>query len=366
MNMQFCDLKRQYHSYENELNEAIKSVVNSTAFINGPAITQLESELSHYVGIKHAISCSSGTDALLLALMALDVQPEDEIICPAFSFIASASMISFCGAKPVFVDVSPIDFNIDVSKIKEKITAKTRGIIAVSMFGQCADFDTINKIAKNNGIWVIEDGAQSFGALYKGNKSCSLTDVATTSFFPSKPLGCYGDGGAVFINDDVLAAKIKRIRSHGQEKRYVHKQIGINARMDTIQAAILSVKLKHLDDEIKNRQKAALLYGQLLKDYVMLPEVFADRESVWAQYTIGVSNRISLRKKLEKKDIPTAIHYPLILPKQEAFKEVISINEKFEVSELLSETVLLLPMHGLISEEEVKFVAQSIINNSNG
>lgn len=366
MIMQFCDLNRQYQSYQQELDEAIQAVINSTAFINGPAIAQFENELSNYTGVKHALSCSSGTDAILLALMALDVQPEDEIICPAFSFIASASMISFYGAKPVFVDVSPIDFNIDVTKIEEKITSKTRGIIAVSMFGQCADFDAINKIAKNNGLWVIEDSAQSFGATYKGKKSCSLTDVACTSFFPSKPLGCYGDGGAIFTSDDVLAAKIKKLRSHGQEKRYVHKYIGINGRMDTIQAAILSVKLKHLDDEIKNRRQAAQHYSQLLADYVLLPEVMPQRESVWAQYTIGVANRSELREKLDGKGIPTAVHYPLILPKQEAFKDVVSLNDIYEVSDLLSETVLSLPMHGLISEEEVKFVAQSIIDINNG
>ncbi|MDA3930970.1 MAG: DegT/DnrJ/EryC1/StrS family aminotransferase [Prolixibacteraceae bacterium] len=363
--MQFCDLNRQYQKYQTEIDQAINGVIASSSFINGQAILDLEKSLSGFVGVKHAITCSSGTDALLLPLMAYGIEPNDEIICPAFSFIASASMISFLKAKPVFVDVSPIDFNIQISKIEEKITSKTRGIIAVSLFGQCPDLDAINAIAKKYNLWVIEDAAQSFGATLNGKPSCSHTDVATTSFFPAKPLGCYGDGGAVFTNDSELAVRMMRLRSHGQEKRYVHSHIGLNARMDTIQAAILGVKLKHFNQEIENRQKAAALYSSILDDSVLLPEAVEGRTSVWAQYTIGVANRNELKEKLLEKGIPTAVHYPLILPKQEAFKSQIVPNEKFEVAQLFSETVLSLPMHGLISENEVEFVANTIIELGN-
>lgn len=358
--MQFCDLNKQYESYKAEIDQAIQSVLDSTSFINGKEIELLEDELSVFTGSKHSICCSSGTDALLLAMMALDVQPGDEVICPAFSFFASASMISFLKATPVFVDVSPVDFNIDVSKIEGKITSKTKGIIAVSLFGQCADFDIINKIAGQNNLWVIEDAAQSFGATYNGKKSCSLTEVAVTSFFPAKPLGCYGDGGAIFTSSDSLASKIKLLRGHGQSARYFHDAIGINGRMDTLQAAILRVKLKHLDAEIVTRQLAAGLYSETLKDKVMLPEIAANRTSVWAQFTIGVGERDFLKKQLLDKGIPTAIHYPLILPRQQAFSDLPSYNVEFQVAQLLSETVLSLPMHGMITVDEVKFVAQTI------
>lgn len=363
--MIFCDLNKQYQAYKTEIDTAIQSVIDASSFINGKPIVDLENNLAAFAGAKHAIACSSGTDALLLPLMAYNIQPDDEIICPAFSFFASASMVSFIKAIPVFVDVSPIDFNIDVSKIEEKITSKTRGIIAVSLFGQCPDLDAIIDIAKKYGLWVIEDGAQSFGAFYNGKRSCSITDVATTSFFPAKPLGCYGDGGAIFTNDDELATKMKMLRSHGQEQRYFHTYIGINARMDTIQAAILDVKLKYFEKEIENRQKAAELYSELLEGKVLLPEIQEGRESVWAQYTIGVEHRNELKAKLESKGIPTAVHYPLILPKQKAFEQVVVPYEKFEVAELLSQTVLSLPMHGFISEEEIRFVSKTIIESLN-
>lgn len=359
--MQFCDLNRQYKAYQSEIDEAIQSVIQSSSFINGQPIDELENDLSNFVGVKHAIACSSGTDALLLSLMARNVQPGDEIICPAFSFFASASMISFLKATPVFVDVSPIDFNIDSEKIEEKITAKTKGIIAVSLFGQCADFDAINKLALRYELWVIEDGAQSFGALYHGKRSGSLTELATTSFFPAKPLGCYGDGGAIFTDKDDLAAVLRMYRSHGQSKRYEHHLIGINGRMDTIQAAVLTVKLKHFEQEIQNRRKAAQLYSELLQEHVLLPEVMEGRESVWAQFTIGIENRDELKQQLQQKGIPTTVHYPSILPKQVAFENLSSSSEKFEVAELLSKTVLSLPMHGLISTEEVELVAKTII-----
>ncbi len=359
--MKYNDLNKQYQAYRSEIDAAIQSVIDSASFIHGKEIQLLEDELAAFAGVKHALACSSGTDALLLALMTMNVQPGDEIICSAFSFIASASMVSFYRARPVFVDVSPVDFNIDIHKIEAKITLRTKGIIAVSLYGQCADLGSIKQIAKNHGLWVIEDGAQSFGATYHGQRSCSLTDLAVTSFFPAKPLGCYGDGGAIFTNNDEWAAKLKMLRSHGQEQRYKHKHIGINGRMDTLQAAILQVKLKYFEKEIKNRQQAAACYSALLKDLVLLPEVVDRRESTWAQFTVMIESRDQIRKKLAEKGIPTAVHYPVILPKQEAFRDDVLSDERFEVADLLSETVLSLPIHGFISEEEVKFVSNALI-----
>lgn len=359
--MKFNDLNRQYQAYRPEIDAAIQSVIDSASFIHGKEIQLLEEKLAAFTGVKHALTCSSGTDALLLSLMTLDVQPGDEVICPAFSFIAPASMVSFYKAHPVFVDVSPIDFNIDIHKIEAKITPRTKGIIAVSLYGQCADFEAINQIAKKHGLWVIEDGAQSFGATYHGQRSCSLTDLATTSFFPAKPLGCYGDGGAILTNNDEWAGKVKMLRSHGQEQRYKHKLIGINGRMDTLQAAILQVKLKNFEKEIKTRQQAAALYSSLLNNQVLLPEVAHGRESTWAQFTIMIENRDQIREKLAEKGIPTALHYPVILPKQEAFRDEILSDERFEVADLLSETVLSLPIHGFISKEEIEFVSDALI-----
>jgi UDP-2-acetamido-2-deoxy-ribo-hexuluronate aminotransferase len=359
--MQFCDLNRQYEAYRPEIDQAIQSVINSSAFINGKEIELLEKELTEYCGAKHAIAVSSGTDALLIALMAYDLQPGDEVICPAFSFFASASMVSLLKARPVFIDVSPVDYNIDITKIEEAITPKTKGIIAVSLFGQCADFDSLNELAAKFGLWIIEDGAQSFGATYKGKKSCALTEIATTSFFPAKPLGCYGDGGAIFTQSDQLAVKMKLLRSHGQSARYYHDTIGINGRMDTIQAAILRVKLRYLDSEIELRQQASERYSQQLFGMVMLPMVIEECKSTWAQFTIGLADREGVRKKLTEKGIPSAVHYPLPLPKQLAFSNLPGYSQSFEVSELLSDTVLSLPMHGLITNEEIDHVCDTLI-----
>jgi UDP-2-acetamido-2-deoxy-ribo-hexuluronate aminotransferase len=358
--MQFCDLNRQYVAYQSEIDEAMHQVIRDAAFIQGKPVEILEDRLAVFTGVKHTIACSSGTDALLMALMMKEVGPGDEVICPAFSFFASASMISFLKATPVFVDVSPLDFNIDVSRIEAKISSKTKGIVAVSLFGQCADFDAINQLAEQHGLWVIEDGAQSFGAMYHGKRSCSHTDLAVTSFFPAKPLGCYGDGGAVFTNSDEQAARLRMLRSHGQVRRYEHHLIGLNARMDTLQAAVLNVKLKHFETEIVHRNNAAQRYTDLLDGAVLLPEVLPGRESVWAQFTIGVENRDALRSRLQEKGIPTAVHYPSILPRQLAFDNLDTIPGEYEVADLLSKTVLSLPMHGLITDEEVEEVCSAI------
>lgn len=358
--MIFCDLHKQYQAYQSEIDEAIKGVIRSASFINGRDILLLEEELSAYTGVKNAITCCSGTDALLLPMMAWGIGPGDEVICPAYSYIATASMVSLLKAKPVFVDVLPVNFNIDVSKIESKIGPKTKGIIAVSLFGQCADYEAINALAAKYGLWVIEDGAQSFGAKYHGKQSCSLTTVGTTSFFPAKPLGCYGDGGALFTADDRLAETIRMIRGHGQEKRYYHKLIGINGRIDTLQAAILRVKLKYFDRELEVRQQAADLYTGLLEGIVCTPQIAEGKTSTWAQYTIRTPHRDFLRAELQAKNIPTAIHYPLPLPQQEAFAGEVVSGEIFPVADELSRTALSLPMHGLITAAEIRQVAAAI------
>lgn len=364
--MKFVDLRKQYLQYQTEIDTAIAGVIETTSFINGPAVKNLEGELSKFVGGSHSIGCSSGTDALIIAMMALDVKPGDEIIIPAFTFIATGETISFLGAKPVFCDVDPITYNLDPVKIQGKITDKTKGIIPVSLYGQCADFDVINDIAEKNNLWVIEDGAQSFGGEYKERKSCSVTDIATTSFFPAKPLGCFGDGGAVFTSDSSLASKMRMILNHGQEKRYHHKYIGINGRLDSIQAAVLSVKLKHFQKEIESRNKIAGLYSSYLEGIVGLPSVLDHNKSTWAQYTIMVDKRDELREYLASKDIPTAVHYPLPLYSQEAFKYLWENPENFPVSEALSQKVVSLPMHSFLDETEIEMVSLSIKEFYNG
>jgi UDP-2-acetamido-2-deoxy-ribo-hexuluronate aminotransferase len=357
--MKFVDLNKQYQAYKTDIDAAISEVIETTAFINGPAIGRLESELAEYSGAYQAVSCASGTDALLLAMMALDVKEDDEIIVPVFSFIATASMIPFLKAKPVFVDVEPNTFNIDTTKIEERITPKTVGIIGVSMYGQCADYNKINDIASKNNLWVIEDGAQSFGATYHGKKSCALTTMATTSFFPAKPLGCYGDGGAIFTSDEQMTEKLKMLRNHGQAKRYHHDMIGLNGRMDTIQAAIVSAKLKHFDAEIEKRNQAAMLYTELLKPVVETPTVDPVNLSAWAQYTIRTDKRDALREKLSDAGIPSAVHYPIPLSEQKAFA-YLDKKETFPVAQKLSQEVMSLPMHAFITEEEIKAVCNAI------
>lgn len=358
--MKFNDLYRQHLAYQTEIDEAMQRVIRSAQFVNGPETALLEQELAAYAGIKHAVTCSSGTDALLLALMALDLQPGEEVIVPAFSFIAPASMVRLLSATPVFADVSPIDFNIRPEEIEAKITSRTKAIIAVSLFGQCADLDAINALAAKHGIWVIEDGAQSFGATLNGRKSCSMSHLATTSFFPAKPLGCYGDGGAVFTANDELAEKLRVVRNHGQTSRYHHRMLGLNARLDALQAAVLRVKLRYLDGELERRQQLADHYKSVLPDGLLLPEILPGRTSSWSQFTIGIANRDAAREFMQQKGIPTTVHYPLPLPWQEVFGDVADPGESCEVSSLLCETVLSLPMHAFLKTEEIEYIAQSL------
>lgn len=294
--MQFIDLKKQYKLIEQDILRSIQTVLEHGQYIMGPEISKLEQQLAEFLGVKHVIVNSSGTDALLMALLALDIQPGDEVITSPFSFFASAEVIALCQAKPVFVDIDPVTYNIDPAKIEAKISARTKAIMPVSLYGQCADMEPINRIAQKYGLPVIEDAAQSFGATYHGVYSGALSTIGCTSFFPSKPLGGYGDSGACFTNDDVLAEKLFEIRNHGQNVRYCHSRIGINGRMDTIQAAILLEKLKLFPDEIVMRQRVAQRYEELLSPFVKTPTIMPGNVSVYAQYTIEVPNRDNFQK----------------------------------------------------------------------
>lgn len=350
--MQFIDLKKQYTLIEDQVLAAIKKVLDHGQYILGPEVAELERTLADFVGVKHAVVNSSGTDALLMALLALDIQPGDEVITSPFSFFATAEVICLCGGKPVFVDIDPTTYNLDASKLAAAITDKTKAIMPVGLYGQCPDFDAINAIANESGIPVIEDAAQSFGAMYKGKKSCALSTIACTSFFPSKPLGGYGDAGACFTDDDAIAQRLTEIRLHGQTARYSHGRIGINGRMDTIQAAIILEKMKLFPDEIILRQKVAQRYDQMLAGTVKIPHIASHNTSVYAQYTIEVANRDDLQQQLNALSIPTAIHYPVAMHQQTALSYLGYKQGDFPNSELAAKHVISLPMHPYLQESE--------------
>lgn len=367
MKINFHDLQSSYVKYKEEINLAIQNVLDSSQFIMGEQVFNFEKALADYLKIKHVISCASGTDALLLALMAIDLKPGDEVITTPFSFIAAAEMISLLGARPVFADIQADTFNIDPAKIAEKITEKTRAILPVSLYGQPADMDEINQIATTASqqftrkIYVIEDAAQSLGAEYKGKKSAALSDIACISFFPTKPLGCYGDGGAITVKDDILAEKIKSLRIHGQVKRYQHHYLGINGRLDTLQAAILQVKLKYFAEEISLRQSVAHHYQQLLANTVVkLPFVKPDRTSVYAQYSICVPEREIVINYLKSKNIPTAIHYPQPIHLQKCFDYLSYRLGDFPIAESMSHEMMSLPMSAFINKFEQEQVVDAL------
>ena len=361
MKIPFIDLQAQYQAYKPEIDKAIQNVLNSSQYIMGSEVKKLEEGLSAYTGSKHAIACSSGTDALLIALMAMDIQPGDEVITTPFTFIATTEVVSILGAVPVFVDVDPDTLNINADKIEEKITAKTKAIIPVSLYGQVADMDEINAIAVKHNLIVIEDGAQSFGAKYKDKKSCNLSDFGCTSFFPSKPLGCYGDGGALFTNDDDFAEKSRMILAHGSKVRYQHELVGINGRIDAIQAAILNVKLKYFAEEVQKREEIGVLYLELLKDKkVSLPVVKKDRTSVFAQFTVKSEQREEFTAALNANGIPTAIHYPKPLHLQKCYQSLGYKEGDFPIAEKASKEVFSLPMSPFLKQEDLVFVCQNI------
>ncbi|GIK24352.1 MAG: aminotransferase DegT [Betaproteobacteria bacterium] len=325
--MHFIDLKAQYAALKQEIDARIQKVLDHGQYIMGPEVRELEERLEAYTGAKHCITVASGTEALLISLMALGIRPGDEVITTPFTFVATAEVIVLLGAKPVFVDIQPDTCNIDPALIEAAITPRTRAIMPVSLYGQPADMDEINAIAAKHGLPVIEDACQSFGATYKGKKSCNLSTIGCTSFFPSKPLGCYGDGGAIFTGDDALAKAMREIRVHGQEKRYYHTRIGVGGRMDTLQCAIVLAKLDRFDWEVERRMELGTRYTNLITAHCKLPTdncqlitVHSDRTSVYAQYTIFVENRAQIIEALKTAGIPTAVHYPVPLHRQPAYE----------------------------------------------
>lgn len=362
MKIDFANLQYQHELYKDEIESAILKVARKCNFIMGEEIDELENALQIFTGAKYAITCSSGTDALLLAMMALDIKAGDEVITTPFTFIATAETIALVGATPVFVDIDEKTYNIDSAKIEAAITPKTKAIIPVSLYGQPCDMDEIMTIAKKHNIKVIIDGAQSFGSTYKGKSDSNLGDISCTSFFPAKPLGCYGDGGAVFTNDDELDQKMKSLRVHGQTKRYYHKYIGIGGRLDTIQAAVLNVKLKYYEKDLALRQEVASKYTNLLssKEDVVLPFIKEDRTSAFAQYSLRVKNRDEFQEKLKNLGIPTAIHYPLPLHLQECFVYLGYKNGDFPISETVANEIVSLPMNPYLSDEEIEYIAMSL------
>lgn len=357
--MQFIDLAAQQARIKDKIDAGIQKVLDHGQYILGPEVSELEEKLAAFTGSKYCITCANGTDALQIAQMALSVGPGDEIITPGFTYIATAETVALLSARPVYVDVCPKTYNLDPSKLEVAITSKTKAIIPVSLYGQCADYDAINTIASKHGIPVIEDAAQSFGASYKGKKSCNLTTIACTSFFPSKPLGCYGDGGAIFTNDEELAKVMRQIARHGQDKRYHHIRVGVNSRLDTLQAAILLPKLEIFAEEIELRNQIASNYTRLLNEVGIhtTPHIDAHNTSAWAQYTIRVKNRQELQTKLKEAGIPSAVHYPIPLNKQPA---VADAQAQLLVGDEIAEEVMSLPMHPYLSEQEQQRVVQAL------
>jgi UDP-2-acetamido-2-deoxy-ribo-hexuluronate aminotransferase len=362
VDIDFANLQLQYQKYKVDIDANIQAVLNKSNYIMGEEVHELERALEEFTGAKHAITCSSGTDALLLAMMALDIQPDDEIITTPFTFIATAETIALMKAKPVFVDIEKDTYNIDASKIEAAITNKTKAIMPVSLYGQPADIDYIQAIADEYNLKVIIDGAQSFGSTYIGKTDSNLGDISTTSFFPAKPLGCYGDGGAIFTNNDAYAEKIKMMRVHGQNKRYHHKYIGMGGRLDTIQAAILLAKLPHYTQELIDRQKIAQRYTDILSNSLQTPVIKLNRSSAWAQYTVRVNNRDDIQTKLKDNGILTAVHYPIPLHLQECFQYLDYKQGDFSIAESASKKVMSLPINSFLTIKEVNYISTQLID----
>lgn len=355
----FIDLHAQQERLRGEIDAGIAKVLAHGQYILGPEVNELEERLCAYTGARYCITVANGTDALQIALMALGVGPGDEVISPGFSYIATAEAAVLLGARIVYVDIDPLTYNLDATLLEQAITPQTKAIIPVSLYGQPADFDAINAIAARHGIPVIEDAAQSFGASYKGRKSCNLTTIGCTSFFPTKPLGCYGDGGAIFTSDENLATVIRQIARHGQERRYYHVRVGVNSRLDTLQAAILLPKLSILDDELEARQKIADSYGAALsKANVVPPQPRAQYQSAWAQYTVRVNERDAVQAALQELGIPTTVHYPLPLNLQPA---VAAPEADLPHGDKAAREVMSLPMHPYMSDEILTYIASEIV-----
>lgn len=359
--LDFIDLKSQYAALRENINARIQRVLDHGQYIMGPEVKELEERLARRSGARHCITVASGTEALLISLMALDIRPGDEVITSPFTFAATAEMIVLAGATPVFVDIEPDTCNIDASLIEAAVTPRTRAIMPVSLYGQVADMDEINAVAQRHGLAVIEDAAQSFGASYKGRKSCNLSTLGCTSFFPSKPLGCYGDGGAIFTSDDSLATTCREIRVHGQSKRYHHTRLGVGGRMDTLQCAVVLGKLDRFDWEIQRRIELGERYRQALQARSAPLELLAvrpDRDCVWAQFTVFVDERAQVQERLQALGVPTAVHYPRPLHRQPAYERF--ARGGCPHSEAAAERVLSLPMSADLGDSDLARVVEAV------
>ena len=361
MKIDFAKLQHQYQLYKKDIDRNIHAVLDKSNYILGEEVATLEERLSEFMDVEHALACSNGTDALLLAMMAIGLRPGDEVITTPFTFIATAETIAYLGATPVFVDIQADTFNIDPAGIEAAITERTKAIMPVSLYGQSADMDEINAIADRHGIVVITDGAQSFGAQYRQRRETHYADIYTTSFFPAKPFGCYGDGGALFTANADYAEKIRMMRVHGQNKRYHHRYIGMGGRLDTLQAAVLLAKLPHYEEELRRRQAVAERYSELLEGHVITPTIRDDRTCVWAQYTVRVDNRDQVQESLKATGVPTAVHYPMPLHQQECFAYLGLSTGQFPVSERVAAEVMSLPMNPFLTDEEISYVAENLI-----
>jgi dTDP-4-amino-4,6-dideoxygalactose transaminase len=368
--IQMVDLKSQYEKIKTEVNNAIQNVINNTAFINGPEVKSFQAELENYLGVKHVIPCANGTDALQIAMMALNLKAGDEIITADFTYVATAEVIGLLGLKPVLVDVIPDTFDINIRAIEKAITPKTKAIVPVHLFGQCANMEAIMQLAKKHNLFVIEDTAQAIGAEYfftdgTKQKAGTIGTIGCTSFFPSKNLGCYGDGGAIFTNDDELASKIRIIANHGQSAQYIHDSIGVNSRLDSIQAAILRIKLRDLDNYAAARNKAASFYDNAFANHPKLKTPVRAKYSnhVFHQYTLQLNgvDRTALRDFLANRDIPAMIYYPIPLHLQKAYLDERYKTGDFPVTEQLCATVVSLPMHTELEEETLQYITESVL-----
>lgn len=357
----FIDLQAQQARIREQIDAGIRRVLEHGQYILGPEVSELEERLADYTGARYCITCANGTDALQIAQMALGIGPGDEVITTGFTYIATAETVALLGARPVYVDIDPRTCNLDPQLLEAAITPRTRAIIPVSLYGQCADMDAINAIALKHGIPVIEDAAQSFGATFRGRRSCSLTTIACTSFFPSKPLGCYGDGGAIFTNDQELATVMRQVARHGQDRRYHHVRVGVNSRLDTLQAAILLPKLAIFPEELALRQQVAERYTELLNQagLVTTPWLQPGNTSAWAQYTIRVRERDRLQAELKQAGIPTAVHYPIPLNQQPAVADAAAL---LPVGDRAAAEVMSLPMHPYLSAEDAERIVNCLMN----
>ena len=366
--IQMVDLQSQYHRFKPEIDSAMQEVIESSAFINGPAVKQFQTALAEYLNVKHVITCGNGTDALQAALVALDLQPGDEIITTSFTFIATVEVIGLLNLTPVLVDVDPDTYTIDTEQVEAAVTPRTKAIIPVHLFGQGAEMQKINTIAEKHSLYIVEDAAQCLGADYNTpggkQKLGTLGNIGCTSFFPSKNLGCFGDGGACMTNDDVLAEKLRMFVNHGAKKKYYHETIGVNSRLDTLQAAILNIKLPHLDEFNQSRQEVAAFYDNAFKniDGLQIPVRNSNSEHVFHQYVMRIKNgkRDELKEWLQQRDIPSMVYYPVALHKQPAFRKWITKELSLPVSEQLTEEVLALPVHTEMTKEQLEHIKNGV------